>query len=372
MVDAVEEPTDDTVEEIAIYRDCAINLPLLLYSERSVLSSVLNYTTWALLLDDEERDHLRQYLPHFPRPQDSYHLQEETVQLLLSGKNFKFGNPVHLFHKKLQLGHFNPRIAELLSIEQQASYTKYKLMRQKYYKDLLTEILMSRKAALHDAMHTQISFVGSSLTNDCASFTEREKRLQAAAQLEYEKIWLSVKISTQDYSNSSDEDDSFEDRLNRHKELAIPEVSLQDMLCSYRKRRNSHILYPDLITEKVTLRSVRQRVEKKKRRMNEIYRKKAMEALAIESNNNNNNNDSNNNNNNHNSNNNNVNNNDTPNNNNNIHSNNNVGNVHHHNNINNHYDNTQNNPGSSRQLGSHSHLPGHSSVNKLFNPNFPV
>jgi predicted Holliday junction resolvase-like endonuclease len=46
-------------------------------------------------------------------------------------------------------------------------------------------------------------------------------------------------------------------------------------------------LYPDLITEKVTLRSVRQRVEKKKRRMNEIYRKRAMEALAIGENSNN-------------------------------------------------------------------------------------
>ena len=324
MVDSSDEPTeevDDTVEEIAIYRDCAINLPLLLYSEKSVLASVLNYTTWALLLDDGERDHLRQYLPHFPRPQDSYHLQEETVQLLLSGKNFKFGNPVYLFHKKLQRGHFNPRIAELLSIEQQASYTKYKLMRQKYYKDLLTEILMSRKTALHDAMHTQVSFVGTSLTNDCASFTEREMRLQAAAQLEYEKIWLSVKISTQDYSNSSDEDDSFEDRLSRHKELITPDISLQDMLCSYRKRRNSHILYPDLITEKVTLRSVRQRVEKKKRRMNEIHKKKAMEALAIETNN--------------------------------------------------HTDNVPNTPGTARQSGSNSQHPVSTSV-KVQNPTFPL
>ena len=283
--------SEDTVEEIAIYKNCALNLPLLLYTERSLLSSVLNYDTWALLLGDEERDHLRQYLPHFPGPQDSYHLQETTVQLLLSGSNFKFGNPVTLFHKRLQLGHFNPRIAELLAVEQQALYTKYKLKRQRYYKDLLTEILMSRKAALHSAMHRdspatpyskQHTFTDTAVcTTIGGSFTEREMRLQAAAQREYEKIWLSVKISTQDYSNSSDEDDTFEDRLNRHRDALTPDISLRDMLCSYRKRRNSHILYPDLITEKVTLRSVRQRVEKKKRRMIDI-RRRAIEGAVNE------------------------------------------------------------------------------------------
>ena len=283
--------SDDAVEEMAIYRNCAINLPLLLYSDKSLLTSVLNYDTWALLLDDEERDHLRQYLPHFPGPQDSYHLQETTVQLLLSGKNFKFGNPVSLFHKKLQLGHFNPRIAELLSVEQQALYTKYKLKRQKYYKDLLSEILMSRKAALHGAMHDDSPAYSRHIYTDKntdkhtytdCDFTEREMRLQTAAQLEYEKIWLSVKISTQDYSNSSDEDETFEDRLNRHRDSVTTDISLREMLCSYRKRRNSHILYPDLITEKVTLRSVRQRVEKKKRRMNDL-RRKAVEGVSEKS-----------------------------------------------------------------------------------------
>lgn len=281
------DPPDDSVEEVAIYRNCAINLPLLLYTHKSILSSVLNYDTWAQLLDDEERDHLRHHLPHFPRPQDSYHLQEETIQLLLSGKNFKFGNPVALFHRKLQLGHFNPRIAELLSIEQQASYTKYKLIRHQYYKDLLTEILMSRKTALHSASHSHTGY--SPRGAPASHLTEREVRLQSAAQLQYEKVWLSVKIATQDYSNSSDEDETFEDRLNKHKESVTCEVSLHDMLSCYRKRRNSHILYPDLITEKVTLRSVRNRVEKKKRKMGEQHRKKAaLEALSLNNSNNSN------------------------------------------------------------------------------------
>ena len=268
--------------EVAIYRDCVIDLPISLFGDKSIVASVLNYETWTLLLDHEDRDHLRQYLPHFPRPQGSYHLQEETVQLLFSGKNFKFGNPVFQFHRKIQLGHFNPRISDLLALEQQASYAKYKLKQQKYYKDLLNEILMSRRATLHGAVHVKNGYFGTAYQLDCvSSFSEREKRLQAAAQLEYEKIWLSVKISTQDYSNSSDEDETFQDRLNRHKDSLKSDISLKDMLNSYRKRRNSHILYPDLITEKVTLKSVRHRVEKKRRKQNESVRRKAMEALTF-------------------------------------------------------------------------------------------
>lgn len=263
----MSEDTSEAVTcEVAIYRDCAINIPLTLYSNKNILAAVLNYETWAHLLNDEERDHLRQYLPHFPC-QDSYHLQEETVRKLLNGRNFKFGNPVYLFHRKLQLGHFNPRIAELLAVEQQALYIRYKLHRQKYYKDLLSDALSGRQKALRNAIHSVTDNL--EVLNQPNHFSQREVALQQSAQREYEKVWLSVKISTQDYSNSSDEDETFEDRLNQHK--STPETDklcLKDMLTDYRKRRNSHILYPDLITDKVTLLSVRHRVEKKRRRSN--------------------------------------------------------------------------------------------------------
>eukprot|EP00116_Pleurobrachia_bachei_P006974 sb/3467236/ len=271
-------PSVSTPTEVAMYRDCAINLPLLLYTNPNILTSVLNCDTWTFLFDDGEREHLRQYLPHFASAQDTYHLQEETVQLLLSGRNFKFGNPVNHFYRRLQLGYFNPRIAELLAIEHQASYTKYRQKRQTHYRDLLSEILFSRKAVLHEAVHSHTAFVGSIATGPYPVVVcDRERRLKESAKREYEKIWLSVKLSTQDYSNSSDEEESFEDVFNRHKEAPSTDLILRDMLNTYRKRRDSHILYPDLITEKVTLRSVQHRVDKtKRRRTNESARRKAL------------------------------------------------------------------------------------------------
>lgn len=274
--DEAQSKPEEISTEIAVYRNCAINLPLQLFENSDIIRLILNCDTWALLFDDEERDHLRQYLPHFPH--DSYHLQELTVDRLLNGENFKFGNPVKEFHKKLQRGDFNPRISQLLATETQASYAKYKLKRQRYYKNLLAETLLSRRSALHDAAHAHTAFVTG--VKHCEGvLSEREVNFKNNAQLEYEKIWLSVKISERDYSNSSDEEETFESRLIRHTADDKADLSLKDMLSSYRKRRNSHILYPDLITEKVTLLSVKNRVqkrEKKRRCQKENSKKKAL------------------------------------------------------------------------------------------------
>lgn len=75
------------------------------FSQPEIFFDVVSFSTWQEVLSDSQREHLQQFLPHFP--EDSLEQQNELVLALFSGENFRFGNPLHIAQKLfrgMQLG----------------------------------------------------------------------------------------------------------------------------------------------------------------------------------------------------------------------------------------------------------------------------
>ncbi|CAB4030940.1 Hypothetical predicted protein, partial [Paramuricea clavata] len=77
-----------------------IELPIDLIENPEIFSHVLSLDTWNCVLTPDDRKHLKKFLPVLPT--DYPHAQEENLRSLFGGENFKFGNPLETFQKKLQ------------------------------------------------------------------------------------------------------------------------------------------------------------------------------------------------------------------------------------------------------------------------------
>ncbi|GAB6018802.1 hypothetical protein CHUAL_000463 [Chamberlinius hualienensis] len=126
--------------------ETVIDIPQELCEQKSLLKEVLSIDTWNHVLRSEHRAHLMKFLPTFP-DQDAARKQQ-IINDLFSDDNFKFGNPLDIFHQKLKDGFFSPDISKMVSMLKRSKYQEYISQQQHYYYKLLQEILVSRKRLL--------------------------------------------------------------------------------------------------------------------------------------------------------------------------------------------------------------------------------
>lgn len=96
----------DSIYKGVLYIDCCIYSSVYIYflfllgKQPEIFFSVLSESTWSEVLTDDQRQHLRQLLPHFQ--EDNTSEQDSTISKLFNKQNFCFGNPLHLAQKLFQ------------------------------------------------------------------------------------------------------------------------------------------------------------------------------------------------------------------------------------------------------------------------------
>ncbi|KAJ7381339.1 hypothetical protein OS493_001464 [Desmophyllum pertusum] len=140
------EESDLKGMEVCNFDGIEIALPLELIEQEEIFSKVVSMETWMNILTPTDRKHLEKFLPVLPT--DYPHAQEENISALLGGENFRFGNPVQQFQKKLKDGDLYPDVVKYKKLCRKAKYKEYKIQQQRYHKKVLREILISRQEIL--------------------------------------------------------------------------------------------------------------------------------------------------------------------------------------------------------------------------------
>lgn len=120
-----------------------IMLPEALTEQKHIFDELMSVDTWNNVLNPAQREHLMKFLPAFPEKDREE--KDTTIRKLFSGENIKFGNPIQKFHTKLKGGFLSPDIARYSGMIRNVKYREYEFRQQKYYGDLLRDILLSRQ-----------------------------------------------------------------------------------------------------------------------------------------------------------------------------------------------------------------------------------
>ncbi|XP_012638770.1 nuclear factor related to kappa-B-binding protein isoform X4 [Microcebus murinus] len=279
-----------------IMEDCLlggtrVSLPEDLLEDPEIFFDVVSLSTWQEVLSDSQREHLQQYLPHFP--EDSIEQQNELILALFSGENFRFGNPLHIAQKLFRDGHFNPEVVKYRQLCFKSQYKRYLSSQQQYFHRLLKQILASRSDLLEMARRSgpALSF-RQKRPSPSRTPEEREWRTQQR----YLKVLREVKEECGDTAMSSDEEAtldlqekfSFEDLSSwlpsspaRSPSPAVPlrvvptlstmdmkttdkielgDSDLKMMLKKHHEKRKHQPDHPDLLTGDLTLSDIMTRV----------------------------------------------------------------------------------------------------------------
>ncbi|XP_075046642.1 nuclear factor related to kappa-B-binding protein [Mixophyes fleayi] len=273
------DSNDTGIMEECLLGGTKVSLPEDLLEDPELFFDVVSMDTWQKVLSDSQREHLRQFLPSFP--EDNAGQQEQTVQALFRGDNFRFGNPLHIAQKLFRDGHLNPEVVKYRQLCLKSQYKRYLTSQQQYFHTLLKQILASRKELLDVAGRNGPDLMMKrkppSLRN---SPEERERR----AQRRYLKILREVKEECGDGTLSSEEEDfsSWLPGSPTHSPGAgvplrsIPTLSTQDMktadkielterdlkllLRKHSEKRKHQPDHPDLMTDGVTMNDIMTRV----------------------------------------------------------------------------------------------------------------
>lgn len=140
------EESDLKGMEVCNFGGTELALPIDLIEQKEIFFKVVSMDTWKNVLTPADRKHLETFLPSLPT--DYPHAQEENLSALLSGENFRFGNPVQQFQQKLKDGYFYPDVVKYKRLCRKAKFKEYKIQQQRYHKKLLKEILISRQEIL--------------------------------------------------------------------------------------------------------------------------------------------------------------------------------------------------------------------------------
>ncbi|KAK2099771.1 hypothetical protein P7K49_021119 [Saguinus oedipus] len=166
-----------------------------------IFFDVVSLSTWQEVLSDSQREHLQQFLPHFP--EDSVEQQNELILALFSGENFRFGNPLHIAQKLFRDGHFNPEVVKYRQLCFKSQYKRYLSSQQQYFHRLLKQILASRSDLLEMARRSGPALpFRQKRPSPSRSPEEREWRTQQR----YLKVLREVKEECGDTALSSDEE----------------------------------------------------------------------------------------------------------------------------------------------------------------------
>ncbi|XP_078195940.1 nuclear factor related to kappa-B-binding protein isoform X10 [Callithrix jacchus] len=267
-----------------IMEDCLlggtrVSLPEDLLEDPEIFFDVVSLSTWQEVLSDSQREHLQQFLPHFP--EDSVEQQNELILALFSGENFRFGNPLHIAQKLFRDGHFNPEVVKYRQLCFKSQYKRYLNSQQQYFHRLLKQILASRSDLLEMARRSGPALpFRQKRPSPSRSPEEREWRTQQR----YLKVLREVKEECGDTALSSDEEDlsswlpssparspspavplrvvptlSTMDMKTADK-IELGDSDLKIMLKKHHEKRKHQPDHPDLLTGDLTLSDIMTRV----------------------------------------------------------------------------------------------------------------
>ncbi|XP_072282735.1 nuclear factor related to kappa-B-binding protein isoform X2 [Pyxicephalus adspersus] len=256
-----------------------VSLPEDLLEDPELFFDVVSLDTWQTVLSDSQREHLKQFLPTFP--EDNARHQDDIIQSLFRGDNFRFGNPLQVAQKLFRDGHLNPEVVKYRQLCVKSQYKRYVSSQQQYFHTLLKQILASRKELLDLARKN-----GPDLTmkRKPASARNTPEEKERRAQRRYLKILREVKEECGDGTLSSEEEDltswlpgsptsspgagvplrsvptlSTQDMKTADK-VDLTERDLKMMLRRHREKRKLQSDHPDLMTEEITLNDIMTRV----------------------------------------------------------------------------------------------------------------
>ncbi|XP_057551383.1 nuclear factor related to kappa-B-binding protein isoform X2 [Hippopotamus amphibius kiboko] len=267
-----------------IMEDCLlggtrVSLPEDLLEDPEIFFDVVSLSTWQEVLSDSQREHLQQFLPHFP--EDSIEQQQQLILALFSGENFRFGNPLHIAQKLFRDGHFNPEVVKYRQLCFRSQYKRYLSSQQQYFHRLLKQILASRNDLLEMARRSGPA-LPSRQKRPSPSRTPEEREWRT--QQRYLKVLREVKEECGDTALSSDEEDlsswlpssparspspavplrvvptlSTTDMKTADK-LELGDSDLKIMLKKHHEKRRRQPDHPDLLTGDLTLSDIMTRV----------------------------------------------------------------------------------------------------------------
>uniref|UniRef100_A0A4W5R1H3 Nuclear factor related to kappa-B-binding protein n=1 Tax=Hucho hucho TaxID=62062 RepID=A0A4W5R1H3_9TELE len=303
------------VTEECMLGDCRVSLPEDLLEDPEIFFAVLSEDTWSKVLTGEQRQHLRQLLPHFP--DDNTSEQDRTISDLFNNQNFCFGNPLHLAQKLFRDGHFNPEVVMYRELCAKSQKKRQRYSLQQYYHKLLKQILVSRKELLELAVRSgpDIALKGKCPTRTPGKMLEQRVRGRVC--------WILREVNTEcgDRYPSSDDDGTASTLPTPQSPSSptptvfvrvLPSLSTQDMKTTdkpelgekdmramqrrHREKRRRQPDHPDLMTSDIHLGDMMSRVDMgrkgammalfdltlPKRKMREERRKK-MRRIKVES-----------------------------------------------------------------------------------------
>uniref|UniRef100_A0A8C7TXF3 Nuclear factor related to kappaB binding protein n=1 Tax=Oncorhynchus mykiss TaxID=8022 RepID=A0A8C7TXF3_ONCMY len=282
------EGSDGRITEECMLGNCQVSLPEDLLEDPEIFFSVLSESTWSEVLTDDQRQHLRQLLPHFQ--EDNTCEQDSTISKLFNKQNFCFGNPLHLAQKLFQDGHFNPEVVKYRQLCAKSQKKRQLNSLQQYYHKLLKQILVSRKELLELAVRSGPDIAVNRKYPTQTHGEVQEQRVRGRVC----RILREVKTECGDSNASSDDDDtaswlptpqSPSSPTPTVSVRVLPSLSTQDMKTT------------DLMTSDIRLGDMMSRVNigrkgsmmtlfdlaLPKRKMREERRKKKMRTIKVES-----------------------------------------------------------------------------------------
>ncbi|XP_013784419.1 nuclear factor related to kappa-B-binding protein-like, partial [Limulus polyphemus] len=140
---------EGTVMEKCLLGNKIVFLPQEICEQEEIFKKVMSLETWDSVLSENQRCHLMKFLPSFS--ENDQEEKKDILRKLFDGENFKFGNPLRKFFKKLNDGVMAPDVAKMTALLRKATYREYRYQQQQYYCRLLQEILISRKKLLDAA-----------------------------------------------------------------------------------------------------------------------------------------------------------------------------------------------------------------------------
>lgn len=310
-----KEENDGQITEECLLGNCRLNLPEDLLEDPEIFFSVMSESTWNEVLTDNQRQHLRQFLPQFP--DNDVEEQDRTISDLFNNRNFNFGNPLHLAQKLFRDGFFNPEVVKYRQLCSMSQRKRHLYSLQQYYHRLLKEILVSRKELLDFAAHNGLDFPPKRRLPNKTQAEMREPRVRRRLS----RILKEVKTECGDSNASSDDDDmslwtpapqspssplptvslrvlpslSTLDMKTTEK-VELDELDLKVMLQNHREKRKHQPDHPDLMTSDIHLGDIisRTNIGRKgavplfdlslpKKKMRDERRKKKMRTIKVES-----------------------------------------------------------------------------------------
>uniref|UniRef100_A0A8C7NBD0 Nuclear factor related to kappaB binding protein n=1 Tax=Oncorhynchus kisutch TaxID=8019 RepID=A0A8C7NBD0_ONCKI len=196
------EGSDGRITEECMLGNCQVSLPEDLLEDPEIFFSVLSESTWSEVLTDDQRQHLRQLLPHFQ--EDNTCEQDSTISKLFNKQNFCFGNPLHLAQKLFQDGHFNPEVVKYRQLCAKSQKKRQLNSLQQYYHKLLKQILVSRKELLELAVRSGPDIAVNRKYPTQTHGEVQEQRVRGRVC----RILREVKTECGDSNASSDDDDT--------------------------------------------------------------------------------------------------------------------------------------------------------------------